>query len=54
VAASSPFRYVVTLMPVSQFSINGTAGVGSVDYPGTNFGLRSGDSRLYSIGLDFT
>jgi MtrB/PioB family decaheme-associated outer membrane protein len=47
------FNAIVTLLPVSQFSINGTAGVGSVDYPGTNFGLRSGDSRFYSIGFDY-
>jgi MtrB/PioB family decaheme-associated outer membrane protein len=47
------FNAIVTLMPSSQFSINGTAGVGSVDYPGTNFGLRSGDNHFYSIGFDY-
>jgi hypothetical protein len=47
------FSSIVTLMPVSQFSVTGTAGVGSVDYPGTNFGLRSGDNHFYSVGFDY-
>src|SRR3954447_18915779 len=47
------FSSIVTVMPVSQFSVTGTAGAGSTEYPGTNFGLRSGDSRFYSIGFDY-
>ena len=47
------FNTIVTLIPASQFSVNASAGVGSVDYPGTNFGLRSGDSHFYSVGADY-
>jgi len=47
------FNNILTLIPVSQFSVNFSAGVGSVDYPGTNFGLRSGDNHFYSVGADY-
>ena len=47
------FNTILTVIPVSQFSVNVSAGVGSVDYPGTNFGLRSGDSHFYSVGADY-
>ncbi len=45
------FSTILTVIPVSQFSVNGTAGVGSQEYPGTNFGLRSSDSHFYSVGV---
>jgi MtrB/PioB family decaheme-associated outer membrane protein len=47
------FNAIVTVTPVSPFSVNATAGLGSQDYPGTNFGLRSSDSRFYSVGFDY-
>jgi MtrB/PioB family decaheme-associated outer membrane protein len=47
------FSTILTVIPVSQFSVHGTAGVGSQEYPGTNFGLRSSDSHFYSAGFDY-
>ena len=47
------FNAIVKVTPVSQFSVNGSAGVGEQDYPGTNFGLRSTDSHFYSVGFDY-
>jgi MtrB/PioB family decaheme-associated outer membrane protein len=47
------FNNILTVIPVSQFSVNVSAGVGSVDYPGTNFGLRSGDNHFYAFGADY-
>jgi MtrB/PioB family decaheme-associated outer membrane protein len=48
------FSTILTVMPVDNFSVNATAGVGSIDYSGgTNMGLRSNDSRFYSGGFDF-
>jgi MtrB/PioB family decaheme-associated outer membrane protein len=47
------FRGIVQFMPVSQFSVNATAGVGREEYPGTNFGLRNNDNHVYSIGFDY-
>jgi hypothetical protein len=46
-------RGIVTVMPVAQFSINASAGIGSEEYPGTNFGLRNNDNHVYSLGFDF-
>ncbi len=40
-------------MPVAQFSVNASAGVGTEEYPGTNFGLRNNDNNVYSLGVDF-
>jgi MtrB/PioB family decaheme-associated outer membrane protein len=47
------FNTIVTVTPVSQFSINASAGIGRQDYPGTTFGLRSNDNQVYSAGFDF-
>jgi MtrB/PioB family decaheme-associated outer membrane protein len=47
------FNAIVQLTPLSQFSVNGSAGIGTQDYPGTNFGLRNNDSHVYSVGFDF-
>jgi len=47
------FNTILTVMPASMFSVNASAGIGSLDYPGTNFGMRSGDSHFYSIGADY-
>jgi len=47
------FRAIVTVMPVAQFSVNGSAGIGREEYPGTNFGLRNNDNNVYSLGVDF-
>jgi MtrB/PioB family decaheme-associated outer membrane protein len=47
------FNTIVTVTPLSQLSINGSAGIGRQDYPGTTFGLRSNDNQVYSVGFDF-
>ena len=47
------FNAIVTLTPLSQFSVNASAGIGSQEYPGTNFGLRNNDNHVYSVGFDF-
>ncbi len=47
------FSTIVTITPVSMFSVNGSAGVGRDDYPSSYFGLRSYDSDIYSVGFDF-
>jgi hypothetical protein len=47
------FNTIVTVTPLSQLSINASAGVGRQDYPGTTFGLRSNDNQVYSVGFDF-
>jgi MtrB/PioB family decaheme-associated outer membrane protein len=47
------FNAIVTITPVSQFSVNGSAGIGKQEYPGTNFGLRNNDNHVYSVGFDF-
>jgi len=48
------FRAIVSVMPVSLFSLNASAGIGREEYPGTNFGLRNNDNNVYSIGVDFS
>jgi hypothetical protein len=47
------FNTIVTVTPLSQLSINASAGIGRQAYPGTTFGLRSNDNQVYSIGFDF-
>src|SRR5262249_16878419 len=47
------FRGIFTLTPVSQFSVNASAGIGKEDYPGGTFGLRNNNNNVYSIGFDF-
>jgi MtrB/PioB family decaheme-associated outer membrane protein len=47
------FRGIFTVTPVSQFSVNASAGIGKEDYPGANFGLRNNNNHVYSIGFDF-
>jgi len=42
----------VQVTPLSQFSINASAGVGTQEYPGTNFGLRNNDNHVYTVGFD--
>jgi len=46
-------RGIIFLQPLSQFSVNASAGVGKEDYPGTTFGLRNNDNHVYSVGADF-
>jgi hypothetical protein len=38
--------------PLSQLSVNASAGIGRQDYPGTNVGLRNNDNHVYSLGFD--
>lgn len=47
------FNAIVQITPVSQFSVNASAGIGSQEYPGTSFGLRNNDNHVYSVGFDF-
>jgi hypothetical protein len=46
------FSTIVTVMPTSFLSFNGTAALGREEYPGTNLGLRNNDNRVYSAGFD--
>ena len=46
------FNAIVQVTPLSQFSINASAGVGTQEYPGTNFGLRNNDNHVYTVGFD--
>ena len=46
------FSAIVQVTPVSILSLNGSAAVGRDEYPGTNFGLRGNDNRVYSVGFD--
>jgi len=53
------FSGIVLVMPFSSLSFNGTVSAGNEDRPPTmpsgqeTFGLRSNDSRSYSIGMDY-
>ena len=47
------FNAIVQITPLSQFSVNASAGIGTQEYPGTNFGLRNNDNHVYSVGFDF-
>ncbi len=47
------FSTIITVSPASTFSFNGSVAWGKQDYPGTNFGVQSADSNVYSIGFDF-
>jgi hypothetical protein len=47
------FNAIVLITPVSQFSVNASAGIGTQEYPGTTFGLRNNDNHVYSVGFDF-
>jgi len=47
------FSAIVQMMPTSSLSFNGTVSAGREDRPETVFGLRSNDSRGYSVGMDF-
>jgi MtrB/PioB family decaheme-associated outer membrane protein len=44
---------VIQVTPFSMLSFNGSVGTGRDDYPDTNFGLRSNDNEIYSVGFDF-
>lgn len=46
------YSAIITVMPFSFLSFNGSAGIGRESYPGTNFGLRNNDNNVYSIGFD--
>ncbi|MGE5242702.1 MAG: MtrB/PioB family outer membrane beta-barrel protein [Betaproteobacteria bacterium] len=53
------FSAIVTVTPVSMFSITGSAAAGKDDYPApagitavNQFGLLNNDNRIYSIGFD--
>ena len=50
---SDRFSTIVTVTPVGSFSINSSIATGRTEYPGTNLGLRSNDSNVYSVGFDF-
>ncbi len=41
------------MTPVSVFSVTSSIAAGRQIYPGTNFGLRNADSRVYSLGFDY-
>jgi MtrB/PioB family decaheme-associated outer membrane protein len=47
------FNAIVQITPLSQFSVNASAGIGRQEYPGTHFGLRNNDNHVYSAGFDF-
>ena len=47
------FNAIVQLTPVSQFSVNASAGILKQDYPGTDLGLRNNNNNVYSVGFDF-
>jgi MtrB/PioB family decaheme-associated outer membrane protein len=47
------FNAIVQITPLSQFSMNASAGIGRQEYPGTNLGLRNNDNHVYSVGFDF-
>ena len=47
------FNAIVQITPLSQFSVNASAGIGKQEYPGTVFGLRNNDNHVYSVGFDF-
>ncbi|MEP7306818.1 MAG: MtrB/PioB family decaheme-associated outer membrane protein [Acidobacteriota bacterium] len=47
------FNGIVQVTPLSQFSVNASAGIGRQEYPGTNFGLRNNNNHVYSVGFDF-
>jgi MtrB/PioB family decaheme-associated outer membrane protein len=46
------FNAIVQVTPLSQFSVNASAGIGRQAYPGTTFGLRNNDNHVYSVGFD--
>jgi MtrB/PioB family decaheme-associated outer membrane protein len=47
------FSTIFTVTPASMLSFNTSVSVGRQQYPGTNFGLRSNDNNVYSVGVDF-
>jgi MtrB/PioB family decaheme-associated outer membrane protein len=47
------FSTILIVTPVSQFSVNASAAVGTQDYPSSYFGLRNNDTNVYSFGFDF-
>jgi len=44
---------IVTVMPGSNVSVTGSAGILNQDYPGTYFGLRNNHNHVYSLGFDY-
>jgi MtrB/PioB family decaheme-associated outer membrane protein len=46
------FSAIVTVTPVSMFSVTGSAAAGKDDYPTSGFGLQNNDNHVYSIGFD--
>jgi MtrB/PioB family decaheme-associated outer membrane protein len=50
---SNRFSAIVQVMPLSALSFSGTVSAGNEDRSGAIFGLRSNDSRGYSLGVDF-
>jgi MtrB/PioB family decaheme-associated outer membrane protein len=47
------FSTIIMVTPASSFSVNTSLSVGRQEYPGTNFGLRSNDNNVYSLGFDY-
>jgi MtrB/PioB family decaheme-associated outer membrane protein len=46
------FSAIVMVTPLSFLSVNGSAAVGTEEYPGATFGLRNNDNHVYSVGFD--
>lgn len=51
------YYLILTVTPISQFSVNASSGMGKEYYPATDtrtiFGLRSNNNRSHSVGFDF-
>ena len=47
------FSMILMVTPASIFSMNGSVSFGRQEYPGTTFGLRSNDNRVFTLGFDF-
>ncbi len=46
------FSAIVTVTPVSMFSVTGSAATGKDEYPTSGFGLKNNDNHVYSLGFD--
>ncbi|MEO8256478.1 MAG: MtrB/PioB family decaheme-associated outer membrane protein [Acidobacteriota bacterium] len=47
------FNAIAQITPLSSFSVNVSAGIGTQEYPNTYFGLRNNDNHVYSLGFDY-
>lgn len=48
------FSGILTVLPVSTFSITATTGLAKNDYPTSQFGLQNTENHFYSIGVDYS